>query len=59
MFFVIWLRTNVCMPEKVVGEKDQNVEIKCFNFLTLFKIDLEFISNPLVYFLINLYFSTS
>lgn len=59
MFFVISLRTNVCMPEKIVGEEDQNVEIKCFDFLILFKIDLKFISNPLVYFLINLYFSTS
>lgn len=59
MFLVIWLRTNVCMPGKIVGEEDENVEIKCFNFLILFKIDLKFISNPLVYFLINLYFSTS
>lgn len=45
MFFVISLRTNVCMPEKIVGEEDQNVEIKCFDFLILLKIDLKFISN--------------
>lgn len=59
MFFVIRLWTNVRMPGKIDGEDDQNVEIKRSNFLTLFKIDLKFISNPFVYFLINLYFSTS